>query len=59
MKRDWDVIREVLIEVEGLSDDNSDRGSNNRSQKIYGMRCFCGKRATSPASMRGQWAGPQ
>jgi len=37
MKRDWDVIREVLIEVEGLSDDDSDRGPNNRSQKIYGM----------------------
>lgn len=37
MKRDWDVIREVLIEVEGLSDDNSDQGPNNRDQKIYGL----------------------
>jgi hypothetical protein len=37
MKRDWDVIREVLIEVEGLSDDNNDRGPNNRGQKVYGM----------------------
>ena len=25
MKRDWDVIREVLIEVEGLSDDSRDQ----------------------------------
>lgn len=32
MKRDWDVIREVLIEVEGLSDD-----PNYRGNKVYGM----------------------
>jgi hypothetical protein len=37
MKRDWDVIREVLLEVEELSDDANDRGPNYRGQKVYGM----------------------
>ena len=58
MKRDWDVIREVMIEVEGLDDaQRTDfvygRGDGDATKAEHAL--LCGRPATSKRSMRARW----